>query len=215
MSSKLSLSEHTLDINTRKCDLGLFDFSEVEDYVRLLSGDREYQFKAVKEILVYLWGGAYKDLIDLAKENYRKKEAIRKRFQSEEHLLRLLPLPDRLSGVCHLATGTGKSYVMFAVAHLSLLLGKVSRVLILGPSSTVIESGLREKFKEYLYGEKGAELKTRLPERLRHQVIRLLNCNDSIEDHPLSSKISMPSTTGSGIPWEIPCSIQGGSLGPE
>ena len=185
MPSKLSLSEHTLDINTRKCDLGLFDFSEVEDYVRLLSGDREYQFKAVKQILVYLWGGAYKDLIDLAKENYRKKEAIRKRFQSEEHLLRLLPLPDRLSGVCHLATGTGKSYVMFAVAHLSLLLGKVSRVLILGPSSTVIESGLREKFKEYLYGEKGAELKTRLPERLRHQVIRLLNCNDSIEDQSI------------------------------
>jgi type III restriction enzyme len=181
MPSKLSLSEHTLDIEVRKCDVTLFDFSEVENYVYTLTGDREYQFNAIKQILIYLWGGAYNSVVDLAKENY-KKPAIQKRFLSEAHFLSMLPLPDRLSGVCHLATGTGKSYVMFAVAHLSILLGKVKRVLILGPSSTVIESGLREKFKEYLYGEKGAELKSKLPERLRHKAIRLLNCNDPIVD---------------------------------
>lgn len=182
MPSKLFLSDHTLDINIRKCDLRLFDFSGVEDYVRTLTGDREYQFKAIKQLLIYLWGGAYQNLTDLARQNYRKKEAIQQRFLSEEHFLHMLPLPDRLSGVCHLATGTGKSYIMLALAHLSLLLGKVSRVLILGPSSTIIESGLRDKFKEYLYGEKGAELKGNLPERLRHKVIRLLNCNDPVED---------------------------------
>ncbi len=93
-----------------------------------------------------------------------------------------MPQPDRLSGVCHLATGTGKSYVMFAVAYLSILMGKVRRVMILGPSSTVIESGLREKFNDYLYGEKSAELKPYLPERLRHKTIRLLKCNDVIVD---------------------------------
>ena len=185
MASKLSLSEHTLDANIRRCDLDLFDFSEVEDYVLTLAGDREYQFEAVRQILTYLWGGAYKTVVDLAKENYRKKPAIRKRFQSEEHFLRMLPLPDRLSGVCHLATGTGKSYVMFAVAHLSILLGKVKRVLVLGPPSTVIESGLREKFKEYLFGMKGVELKAKLPERLRHKTIRLLTCNDTIEDNSI------------------------------
>jgi type III restriction enzyme len=182
MPNKLSLSEHTLDINLRKCDVTRFDFSEVEEYVRSLTGDREYQYDAVKRILIYLWGGAYKSVTDLARENYRKKAAIRQRFHSEEHFLRLLPLPDRLSGVCHLATGTGKSYVMFAVAYLSILLGKVHRVMILGPSSTVIEAGLRGKFNDYLYGEKGAELKPYLPERLRHKVIRLLKCNDVIED---------------------------------
>jgi len=178
----LSLSEHTLDINVRKCDVNRFDFSEIEEYVLTLTGDREYQYKAIKDILIYLWGGAYDSLAALAKENYLRKLAIQQRFHSEEHFLRMLPLPDRISGVCHFATGTGKSYVMFAIAHLSILLGKVQRVLILGPSSTVIESGLREKFKEYLYGEKGAELKLKLPERLRNKVIRLLNCNDPIED---------------------------------
>lgn len=184
MPNKLSLSEHTLDINLRKCDLTRFDFSEVEEYVRALTGDRDYQYDAIKQILIYLWGGTYENVTDLARENYRnpKKSAIQQRFHSEEHFLRLLPLPDRLSGVCHLATGTGKSYVMFAVAYLSILLGKVRRVLILGPSSTVIEAGLREKFQEYLYGEKSAELKPHLPERLRHKVIRLLKCNDVIAD---------------------------------
>jgi type III restriction enzyme len=132
--------------------------------------------------MIYLWGGRYKSLKDLALENYRRKSAIQQRFQSQDHFLRLLPLPDRLSGVCHLATGTGKSYVIFAVAYLSLILGKVKRVLVLGPSSTVIEQGLTDKFKELLYGARGAELREKLPERYRNRVVKLLNCNDPIED---------------------------------
>ncbi len=179
---RLALSEHTLDVNERRCDVELFDWSEVEDYVLMLTGERDYQFHAIRDLMVYLWGGVYENVTELARENYARKSAIQQRFHSEAHFLRMLPLPDRLSGVCHLATGTGKSYVMFAVAHLSLLLGKVQRVLVLGPSSTVIEEGLREKFKEYLYGARGAELKAKLPERLRHKVIRLLNCNDFIEE---------------------------------
>lgn len=185
MAAKLSLSEHTLDVNVRRCDVDQFDFSEVEDYVLTLTGDRAYQFNAIKQLMIYLWGGAYKNISDLAKENYLRKASIQKRFKSEDHFLHMFPLPDRLSGVCHLATGTGKSYIMFALAHLSILIEKVQRVLILGPPSTVIEAGLREKFKEYLYGKKGAELRDKLPERLRYKVIRLLNCNDPIENNSI------------------------------
>ena len=180
--ARLSVSEHTLDVNVRRCDVDLFDWAEVEDYVLTLSGERDYQYNAIRDILVYLWGGIYDDVTELARENYARKSAIQQRFHSQGHFLHMLPLPDRVSGVCHLATGTGKSYVMFAVAHLSLLLGKVQRVLVLGPSSTVIEEGLREKFEEYLYGAKGGELQEKLPERLRHKVIRLLTCNDFVED---------------------------------
>jgi type III restriction enzyme len=179
---RLSLSEHTLDINLRAYDVDAFDFAEIEDYVRALTEGREYQFEAIHGIMTYLWGGRYKSLKDLALENYRKKSAIQQRFQSQDHFLRLLPLPDRLSGVCHLATGTGKSYVIFAVAYLSLILGKVKRVLVLGPSSTVIEQGLTDKFKELLYGARGAELREKLPERYRNRVVKLLNSNDPIED---------------------------------
>ncbi len=135
--------------------------------------------------MIYLWGGCYKDITQLAKDNYAKKEEIQRRFQSEENFLRRLPLPNRLSGVVHMATGTGKSYVMFAIAYLSIVMGKTKRVLVLGPSSTVIEAGLTGKFKEYLYGQKGLELQEKLPLKYRNIPINLLNENDPITDNSI------------------------------
>ena len=182
---KLNLGDHTLDVETKRCDYGQFDFSEVEEFVRELSGGREYQFDAIKSTLIYLWGGIYPDITGLAKKNFKNKIAIRQRFHSEENFLRHLPLPDRLSGVVHMATGTGKSYVMFAIAYLSLVMGKVKRVLVLGPSSTVIEQGLTGKFRDYLYGPKGLALQEKLPVKYRGIAIQLLNQNDPITDNSI------------------------------
>lgn len=182
---KLNLEDHTLKIEVRKCNYEKFDFSEIEDFVRELTGGREFQYKAIKEVMIYLWGGCYKNITDLAKENYAKKEEIQKRFQSEENFLRHLPLPNRLSGVVHMATGTGKSYCLFAIAYLSLVMGKTKRALVLGPSSTVIEAGLTGKFKEYLYGPKGLELQEKLPLKYRNIPINLLNENDPIVDNSI------------------------------
>lgn len=182
---KLNLSDHTLDINVRKCNYDKFDFSDVEDFVRELTGSRDYQFESIKQTLIYLWGGGYKDVTQMAKENWAKKPSIRTRFQSEENFLRHLPLPDRLSGVIHMATGTGKSYVIFAIAFLSILMGKVKRVLVLGPSSTVIEQGLIGKFREYLYGETGLLLQKKLPQKYQNIPINLLNENNPIEDNSI------------------------------
>lgn len=182
---KLNLSDHTLDINTRKCNYEKFDFSEIEEYVRALVGDREYQFNCIKQILIYLWGGSYKDITQLSKENWAKKSAIQERFQSEENFLRHLPLPGRLSGVVHMATGTGKSYVMFAIAYLSLVLGKTKRVLVLGPSSTVIEKGLTGKFREHLFGKTGLNLQQKLPQKYQNIPINLLNEKIPIIDNSI------------------------------
>jgi len=184
-AEKINLSDHTLDINTRKCNYQKFDFSEVEDFVSDLTGGREFQYNAIKEIMIYLWGGSYTDVTQLAKDNYSKKSAVQHRFQSEQNFLRHLPLPDRLSGVVHMATGTGKSYVIFAIAYLSIIMGKVKRVLVLGPSSTVIESGLRGKFKEHLYGAKGKALQENLPLKYRNIPINLLDENQPIVDNSI------------------------------
>ena len=185
--TKLVLSGNVLSINVNTYNKELFDFEEFAPYVKALAGDRDYQFNAIKELLIYLWGGRYKNILDLARENYGKpgKEALQQRFLSQDQFLATIPLPDRLSGVCHMATGTGKSYVMIAVAYISLLLDKVDRVLVLGPSSTVIEQGLTEKFNEYLYGEKGTQLKDYLPAIYRNRVIKLLNSNSPIEDQSI------------------------------
>ncbi len=93
--------------------------------------------------------------------------------------MRRIPLPDRLSGVVHLATGTGKSYLLFAIAYLSLVMGLTRRVLVLGPSSTIIEQGLWEKFRQL---KDDPRLNSRLPTKYRGKIIRLLNDNDPMED---------------------------------
>jgi len=179
---RLNLSDHTLDINIRKCNYNRFNFSEVEEYVRELVGSRDYQYDAVKEAMIYLWGGGYKSITDLGKENYREKSQIRRRFGTEENFLRQIPLPDRLSGVVHMATGTGKSYVIFAIAWLSLVMGLAKRVLVLGPSSTIIEQGLREKFKDLMSRK---DLNDKLPAKYRGKAINLLTDNDPIEDNSI------------------------------
>jgi type III restriction enzyme len=176
---KLNLSEHTLDINLRKCSFDKFRFPDIEDYVRAITGGREYQYQAIKSTMIYLWGGGYKNVTALARENFAQKEHIRERFGSEDIMLGHLPLADRLSGVVHMATGTGKSYVIFAVAYLSLVMGLTKRVLVLGPSSTIIEEGLRDKFQEFINKK---EWNDQLPKEYQDKAIDLLTNNDAVED---------------------------------
>ena len=56
-----------------------------------------------------------------------------------------MPLRDRKSVSLDLATGTGKSFVMYALAAIAMAEGLADRVLVLCPSLT-IEEGLLEKF---------------------------------------------------------------------
>jgi type III restriction enzyme len=184
-TKKIDLSEHTLDINPRKYSVDKLDITEIEDYVRDLAGSRDYEYEAIINILKYLWGGSYESVVKLAEENWETKEAIQQRFQSKEHFINTMPLPDKLSGVCHMATGTGKSYVIFAIAYLSILLEKVNRVLILTPSSTIIKKGLREKIHEHMFGERGLELKQKLPARYRNKTVKLITRNDAPEDNAI------------------------------
>lgn len=180
---KLNLSEHTLDVNLRKCSYDKFRFADIEEYVRAVTGGREYQYDAIKATMIYLWGGGYKNVAALAKENFKRKEHIRERFGSEEMLLAHLPLADRLSGVVHMATGTGKSYVIFAVAYLSVVMGLTKRVLVLGPSSTIIEEGLRDKFEDFMNRKAWNDL---LPKEYSGKAIDLLTNNDAIEDNSIT-----------------------------
>jgi len=48
-----------------------------------------------------------------------------------------MPLRDRKSVSLDLATGTGKSFVMYALAAIALAEGLVDRVLVLCPSLTI------------------------------------------------------------------------------
>jgi type III restriction enzyme len=179
----VDLSQHTLDVNRRKYSVDKLDLAEIDDYIRALAGSRDYEYHAIRDILIYLWGGSYESIEELAEENWENKANIRSRFNNnKERFLSTLPMQNKLSGVCHMATGTGKSYVIFAVAYLSILLGKVDRVLVLTPSSTIIKKGLREKFQDYLFGQSSYELKVKLPSQYRLKTVKLIKRNQPPED---------------------------------
>jgi type III restriction enzyme len=89
---------------------------------------------------------------------------------------RHLQLPDQLSASLDLATGTGKSYVLYGIAAILLAEGAVDRVLVLCPSTT-IESGLLEKFR-WLASD--ADLKAVLPKDAKITSPTIINASQTI-----------------------------------
>lgn len=123
-----------------------WDGSKYHDFVCRLCAGREYQKNAIFSALQFLLGGKYKNLRELANENFHHSEKMREHYGTFEELESCLQLPDILSGSLDLATGTGKSYVLYGIATIMLAEEAVSRVLVLCPSRT-IESGLIDKFR--------------------------------------------------------------------
>jgi len=130
-----------------KADESLID--RTEKYEAFLSAlcPEEYYFQkdAIYEVLKFFFSDQYKNLWDLAKENYVVNEKLRQRFDTEKRYKDHLQLPDQKSCSIDLATGTGKSYAIYGLAQIMLAEGLVDQVLVLCPSRT-IEAGLTEKF---------------------------------------------------------------------
>jgi type III restriction enzyme len=115
-------------------------------FLNLLCDDHfAFQRDAVRETIRFLISDKYPDLERLARENWNARESIRQRHESVDGYLDRMPLKMIKAASLDLATGTGKSYVMYALAAIALAEGFADRVLVLCPSLT-IEEGLLEKF---------------------------------------------------------------------
>lgn len=136
------------------------DIDAWEPFINRLCGDREFQKEAIINSIVYLASGRYTNVNDLVKENYSKNLELQKRYNSLDDYLSKLQLPNKLFANIDLATGTGKSYVIYGIAQIMLGLGFVNRVLVLCPSLT-IEVGLSEKFNAL---SSDANLKSLIPD---------------------------------------------------
>lgn len=147
-----------------------------EPFLDELCGQREYQKDAIRVALRYLLGDEYRDLRDLATKNFASNSVLRDRYGSRDNLERHLQLPNQLAASLDLATGTGKSYVMYGLAAIMLAEGVVDRVLLLCPSTT-IEAGLREKFEE-LAGN--ADLRDLLPADAALSTPRIIRASETI-----------------------------------
>jgi type III restriction enzyme len=128
-------------------DPAQFDLDAYDDFLDEACDRRPYQRAAVETALRFLCSGRYTDSAALARESYAASSDLRRRYTSADALIERLPFPDRLACTLDLATGTGKSFALYAIARVMLNEGLVNRVLVLCPSLT-IEEGLLDKFNQ-------------------------------------------------------------------
>ena len=159
-------------------DPAKLNLKEWLNFLDVLCADREFQKEAIRDAIIFIASGKYKSIEDLVEENFRKNGELQKRYKSVSDYKKNLPLPHKLSAVIDLATGTGKSYVIYAIAQIALGIGLADKVLVLCPSLT-IESGLKEKF-ERLSGD--SEMKAILPESAVFKNPRIIDANSTIKN---------------------------------
>jgi len=141
-------SDLVLDVN-QNYDPAKLPLQEWDRYLDILVNGRQFQKEAIQNSIIFLASGLYRNTSHLIEENWKdnKKFEIKSRYTDLTDYQRQLQLPAKFSATIDLATGTGKSYVIYGIAQIMLGLGLVDRVLVLCPSLT-IEDGLIEKFTD-------------------------------------------------------------------
>jgi type III restriction enzyme len=175
-ASTYSVSDLVLEV-PEKVDPKRLDLDEYADFLELLTQGRQFQEEAILATLRLLAGGEFASSRDLALLNYRKNPHLESRYGSQDRLVQTLPFPEKLACSIDLATGTGKSYVIYALARILLNEGLVDRVLTLCPSTT-IEAGLLDKFRA-LSAER--ELRDALPRRQGIRNPDIIQASSTIE----------------------------------
>ncbi|SNB46498.1 DEAD/DEAH box helicase [Geobacter sp. DSM 9736] len=112
----------------------------------LHTGNYAFLRDAARTAIRFLISPKYPDLERLARENWQNNQTLAARHDNSiDAFLAKMPLRDRKAATLDIATGGGKSFLMYGIAAIALAEGLVDRVLVLCPSLT-IEDGLLEKF---------------------------------------------------------------------
>jgi type III restriction enzyme len=127
-------------------DPAVFDISKYEAFLDALCSTREYQKNAIRTTLRFLLGGRYVNTRALFRENYAANTVLHEAYGTLATAEKRLQFAGQLACSLDLATGTGKSYVLYGLAAIMLAEGAIDQVVMLSPSTT-IESGLTEKFR--------------------------------------------------------------------
>ena len=159
-------------------DTNELDYVAWQPFVDKLCGDRIYQKEAIKNAIIYLASNNYSSLKELAEYNYAQNACLRDKYLSMENFLAALQMKEKLYANIDLATGTGKSYVIYGIAQIALGLGLVKRVLVLCPTLT-IENGLMQKI-EMLSSD--ASLKALIPENAVCKNPRVISANETVKN---------------------------------
>jgi type III restriction enzyme len=168
-----------LKVNTKSFDPIKYPLDEWERFLDVLCTNREYQKEAIKTAIHYLISTKYNSIEDIVKENYAQNDQLQQRYKTEKEYLSKIQLSHKLSACIDLATGTGKSYVMYGIAQIALGLGLVDKVLVLGPPSLTIERELTKKFIELTTN---SALINAIPKSSKQTNPSIINADQTIKD---------------------------------
>ena len=104
--------------------------------------------EAIKKALQFFLTDKYENTEEVAKYTYSQSTKLKEKYPQIDNYLAHIKIKDKKSFSIDLATGTGKSWVIYGVAQIMLAEGIVDKVLVLCPSLT-IEEGLKEKFERF------------------------------------------------------------------
>src|SRR5574342_1075404 len=154
-----------------------FDWSKYENFLEQLCKDRDYQKEAIRAAINLFLGKKYSSTLELAEENFAQNEKIRTlHSDSWDTYKNEFEFPDKLSCTIDLATGTGKSWMMYGVAQILLCENVVDYVLVLCPTRTIAKQ-LKDKFKDL---SSDSLLKKTLPSRSKHKNPRIISADITI-----------------------------------
>lgn len=160
-------------------DSNKYNLDDWDDFIDKLCQDREYQKQAIYNAIYYFIDSHCENLKVLAFENFEKNDVLREKYNDDfEKYLKTLQLPSKKYASLDLATGTGKTYVLYGIAQIMLGLGLVKRVLILCPSTT-IEYELNKKINQLV---SNSELRNLIPESAYIRNPRIINANSTVKN---------------------------------
>ena len=147
--NKFRIKEQDLVLKVgNNIDTSKWDESKFDKFVLTLTNGRKYQEEAIFTALRFMCGNQYNNISDLASENYLNNYHLKEKYPTQNTLINKLYFKKSYTANLDLATGTGKSWVLYALATIMLSAGFVDQVLVLVPSIT-IERELKNKFETF------------------------------------------------------------------
>jgi len=127
----------------------------------LTTADFEHVREAIRKSIHFFVSDKYANTEQVAVHTFKVSEKLQNRYGNLSKYLEHVKIKNKRSYSIDLATGTGKSWVIYGVAQIMLAEGLVDKVLVLCPS-LIIEEELKKKFERF----SGDAVLTRILEEL-------------------------------------------------
>lgn len=114
----------------------------------LTTADFEHVREAIRKAIHFFVTDKYANTEQAAIYTFNGSEKLQNKYRDLKEYLEHVRIKDKKSYTIDLATGTGKSWVIYGVAQIMLAEGLVDKVLVLCPSLT-IEEELKKKFDRF------------------------------------------------------------------